>query len=339
MVLAPLAVRIAEHRGHADLAVVMAWIGFCWMGYVFFLTVVLGVIDSYRVIRWLLFWFSGNRTGKASYPLNAYAARLAVLLATVLTIYGVYEAQDIRTEYLQIKSPKIQGVSNSIRIVLLSDVHLGVMIGKWRLQRMLKVVSFARPDLIVVTGDVVDGQIHRLNGLSAMISTLSPRFGMYAVLGNHEYYAGLGNSVKFLESAGFKVLRRESAKPTPFLTIAGVDDPVAARWGDVSGSNEQGLLPAGDRNSFTVLLKHRPVIHPDSSGRFDLQLSGHVHKGQIFPFNFLTYLSFPVKAGANRSSDGSILYVSRGTGTWGPPIRFLAPPEVTVIDLVPVAGN
>jgi hypothetical protein len=77
------------------------------------------------------------------------------------------------------------------------------------------------------------------------------------------------------------------------------------------------------------------VIEPASTGRFDLQLSGHVHKGQIFPFNLLTWLAFPVRAGMNQLADGSLLYVNRGTGTWGPPIRFLAPPELTVIDLIP----
>jgi predicted MPP superfamily phosphohydrolase len=301
------------------------------MGYAFILSVILGGIDLIRIAKWLQFRFSGKRTCRK----NQYPALLAVSLAVVLTIYGAYEAQDIRTEYLKITNPKIKGPSTGVRIVLLSDVHLGVMIGKWRLQRMLAAVQAARPDLIVVTGDVVDGQIHRMNGFAEMFLKVSPRYGMYAVLGNHEYYAGVENSINFLQRAGFKVLRKETATPVPFLTIAGVDDPVGARWGDTSGSNEQGFLPDGERKSFTVLLKHRPVIHPGSRGRFDLQLSGHVHKGQIFPFNFLTYLSFPVKAGANRFADGSMLYVSRGTGTWGPPIRFLAPPEVTVIDLIP----
>ncbi len=339
MVLAPLAVRLAEHRSRPDLAVVIAWIGYCWMGYVFILTVILEVIELIRISRWLLIRFSANRTINLSYKLNLYSALLAVSLAAVFTIYGAYEAQDIRSEYLRIKSPKIQGPSTGIRIVLLSDVHLGVMIGKWRLQRMLTAVKAARPDLILATGDVVDGQIHRMNGLAELFSQLSPRYGMYAVLGNHEYYAGVDNSINFLKRAGFRVLRRERVNPTPFITIAGVDDPVGARWGDTSGSSEQGFLPAGERQSFTLLLKHRPAIHPGSRGRFDLQLSGHVHKGQIFPFNLLTYLSFPVRAGANRFSDGSMLYVSRGTGTWGPPIRFLAPPEVTVIDLIPEVAH
>jgi predicted MPP superfamily phosphohydrolase len=170
-----------------------------------------------------------------------------------------------------------------------------------------------------------------------MLAGISPQYGMYAVLGNHEYYAGLQNSLDFLRRAGFRVLRKEQAKIAECLTIAGVDDPTGARWGDAGGSDEKGLLASPIQHRFTILLKHRPAVHPESRGRFDLQLSGHVHKGQIFPFNLLTWFFFPVSAGLNQLDDGSRLYVSRGTGTWGPPIRFLAPPEITVIDLMPVA--
>jgi predicted MPP superfamily phosphohydrolase len=224
--------------------------------------------------------------------------------------------------------------ASKIRVVQISDVHLGVMIGKWRLQRMLASVSAVKPDILVATGDVVDGQIHRLNGLADLFRTVAPRYGSFAVLGNHEFYAGLNNSLEFLRGSGFQVLRKESRRVLPYLAIAGVDDSAAHRWGDVAGSDERGLLVQNGARPFTILLKHRPAVDPESAGKFDLQLSGHVHKGQIFPFNLLTYFFFPVRAGVNRLNDGSLLYVSSGTGTWGPPVRFLAPPEVTVIDII-----
>jgi predicted MPP superfamily phosphohydrolase len=209
------------------------------------------------------------------------------------------------------------------------------MIGKWRLKRMMEVVSAANPDIVVATGDIVDGQIHRLNGLSQLFNEIKPRYGSFAVLGNHEFYVGVQNSLDFLRVSGFRTLRKEAVAVLPFLVIAGVDDAAAQRWGDVGNSDELGLFTATGNKPYTILLKHRPAVDQRSKGKFDLQLSGHVHKGQIFPFNFLTYLSFPVNSGANRLEDGSILYVSRGTGTWGPPIRFLAPPEVTIIDILP----
>jgi predicted MPP superfamily phosphohydrolase len=337
MVAAPLLVRIAEQVNLQDAAVVIAWLGYGWMGYIFLLVAILAMMDI------LIFaWRAMARMGSAGgAPLSGEFLRkrsvMALLLALCCTLYGGYEALQIRTEHIVIRSPKISSTAG-IRVVQLSDVHLGVMIGRWRLQRMLQAAAAARPDIVVSTGDMVDGQIHRLNGLSEMFAGISPRYGMYAVLGNHEYYAGLQNSLDFLRRAGFRVLRKEQAEIAECLTIAGVDDPAGARWGDTGGSDEKGLLVSPAMRRFTILLKHRPAVNPESRGRFDLQLSGHVHKGQIFPFNLLTWFFFPVSAGLNQLDDGSRLYVSRGTGTWGPPIRFLAPPEVAVIDLLPSAS-
>jgi len=188
---------------------------------------------------------------------------------------------------------------------------------------------------VVATGDTVDGHISHIDGVSGLLRELQSPRGMVAVFGNHEYYAGLGPSRSFLEQSGFRVLQDQVALVGENLALVGVDDPAAKRFGITGGVKEADLLSGISKDRFVLLLKHRPVIAQGSAGRFDLQLSGHVHKGQIFPFNLLTWLSFPVRAGMNQVSGGGQLYVSRGTGTWGPPIRFLAPPEVTVIDLEP----
>ena len=118
------------------------------------------------------------------------------------------------------------------------------------------------------------------------------------------------------------------------MTIVGVDDPAGSGLRKSDGEIERELLGKAPADRFTLLLKHRPDVEKDSAGLFDLQLSGHVHKGQVFPFRLFTRLFYPMYAGFYELSTGSHLYVSRGTGTWGPPIRFLAPPEVTLIELV-----
>jgi predicted MPP superfamily phosphohydrolase len=118
------------------------------------------------------------------------------------------------------------------------------------------------------------------------------------------------------------------------MNVAGVDDPAARRFGLFTDIPEMNILSTLDPEQFTLLLKHKPVIDEDSLGMFDLQLSGHTHRGQIFPFKFIVQIFFPKLSGYFDLKENSHLYVSRGTGTWGPPIRFLSPPEVTVIDLV-----
>ena len=123
------------------------------------------------------------------------------------------------------------------------------------------------------------------------------------------------------------------------INFVGVDDPAVKSSGEEHTKSEQDLLLAQPKENFTVLLKHRPDINPQSLGLFDLQLSGHTHKGQIFPFNLLTWFFYPQQAGQLTRLNNGSLYLSRGTGTWGPPIRFLAPPEVTIIDLVADPDN
>jgi uncharacterized protein len=180
----------------------------------------------------------------------------------------------------------------------------------------------------------VDGQINNLGGLAELFKEVTPRFGKFAVTGNHEFYAGLNQALEFTEQSGFKVLRGESSIVAGLVTIAGIDDP-ARGWVNMPGRPaEKEVLSLIPQGTFIVFLKHRPAVEPRSIGMFDLQLSGHVHKGQIFPFNLLTHLFYPVKSGYSTLPQNSSLYVSRGTGTWGPPIRFLAPPEVTVIELI-----
>lgn len=147
--------------------------------------------------------------------------------------------------------------------------------------------------------------------------------------GNHEAYAGLKDALAFTERAGFVTLRGRAVTVAGLLDVAGVDDPAVA-----SGGSERDLLASLPRDRFTLLLKHRPRVDPDAVGLFDLQLSGHTHDGQIFPFTVVVRLAHPTMAGRYPLSQGSELYVSRGSGTWGPPFRVGAPPEVTIVELV-----
>ena len=184
-----------------------------------------------------------------------------------------------------------------------------------------------------MTGDLVDAQINHLPGLADMLREIQATYGKYAIMGNHEYYAGPEKSLAFIREAGLTMLRDEVATGGP-ITIVGIDDRTALQLNLGHPSSEKKLLSGLSRDKFILYLKHQPRIDPNTIGLFDLQLSGHTHKGQIFPFTLLTRLTFPLNAGNYDLGKGSLLHVSRGTGTWGPPIRFLAPPEITVIELV-----
>ena len=335
MVLAPLIVRLSEKHGFEFLARLMSYAGYIWMGLLFLFFCVSIILDIYRLSIYL---------GGALYHKNLSAvipsARLSfylpVILSVIIGIYGYFEALNIRIEKVSIKTSKIPEGIGRLRIVQISDVHIGLIIKEERLKRILEEVKKADPDIIVSTGDLVDGQVDGLEGLAELFKEINPKHGKFAVTGNHEFYAGLGQAMGFTEKAGFKVLRGEGLTVAGLINIAGVDDPAGKNYNLYHDISERKLLSQMPRDKFTLLLKHRPVVDKDSSGLFDLQLSGHAHKGQIFPFSLLTWLYYrhTVHAGHLRLVDDSYLYVSRGAGTWGPPIRFLSPPEVTVIELV-----
>ena len=329
MILAPILVRILEHGGMLLPASLVARLGYLWMGFFFLLLSASIALDLIRGILAAAGWIWPHELLFT----NQRALSVAILLALVASCYGLFEARNIKVEQVTVKSAKIPESAGRVRIVQISDVHLGLMLGKGRLKRILDQVAALKPDLIFSTGDLVDGQRNGLGGLDTELFALQAPLGKYGVLGNHEIYAGLASSSQFTEHSGFRMLRQQYQSPTDFLTVAGVDDPATGEG--ETGASETALLATLPRDKYTILLKHRPTVEPGSLGLFDLQLSGHVHKGQIFPFNLITHLFYPAKMGLSEIGAGSLLYVSRGSGTWGPPMRVLAPPEVTVIDLFP----
>ncbi|MBE0505034.1 MAG: metallophosphoesterase, partial [Desulfuromonadales bacterium] len=258
-------------------------------------------------------------------PLNAPASASAVLgLTLLLGAYALYEASAIRIETVTLRSAALPPELNSLRIVQLSDLHLGLIHREGTLRTVATKIRQLQPDLLVATGDMVDARLDHLEDLVALTAALTPPLGKYAVTGNHEVYAGMKGALDFLRQGGFTVLRNQRVVIQPGLSIVGVDDPATGQ-----AQAEEGLLPDKEEG-FTLLLKHRPLVNASTLGRFDLQLSGHAHRGQIFPFNLLTRLQYPQQDGLYSLSPGAWLYASRGTGTWGPPMRLFSPPEITL---------
>jgi predicted MPP superfamily phosphohydrolase len=333
MVAAPVLVRMAEGRGLEVLARVLSYVGFTWLGLIFLFCITALGIDLYRLLVSLVgLIFRTNLFHLSPSPIIAFF--ISLIVTAGIGVYGSFEAWSVRSEEVVIKSPKVPTGVGTFTIVQISDVHAGLIVREKRLNRILREVRRAKPDLLVSTGDLVDGQIDNLKGLAELFKTVRPHYGKFAVTGNHEFYAGIDQALRFTERAGFRVLRGETTVVAGFMTIGGVDDRTGKRFGLFSGAEEGVLLKRVARGRFTVLLKHEPIIAKDAAGLFDLQLSGHTHKGQLFPFNYIVKIFYPYDAGLFHLPHHAFLYVSRGSGTWGPPLRFLAPPEVTIIRLV-----
>lgn len=329
MIAAPVAVHMLEDRGLEFPAQVLAWIGYTWMGLVFLAFWAFLILGLYECIGWAL---SAAVSAIPRYSLRGTGTATAVIALVLLAgFYGFIEALNIRVEKIAVASDKLPPGTAPLRVAQVSDIHLGLMNRKGKLADIVLKLHLLEPDLVAATGDAVDGEIGHLDGLSDLWNTIDPPLGKYAVTGNHEVYAGLKGSTEFLKRSGFTVLRNESRTVSVHLSVAGVDDEHL----DVPDGKEVDLLESLPRDRFILFLKHRPVVLDKALGLFDLQLSGHAHNGQMFPFNLITRLEYPRQNGLYPLPNGSRLYVSRGTGAWGPPMRIGSPPEITLFEIVP----
>ncbi len=325
LIIAPILVRLAESVHMEQAARTVAFVGYVWMAFVFLFFFSSIALELIRILFKLVIPAAGAITLKtATFGLSA-------LLAAGLVVHGYFDAQNIRVKNLQIATDQVFPGSGKLRIVQISDVHVGIIIRNSRLTPLLELIRKARPDILISTGDLLDGELDNIMESARRFAAIEPPFGKFAVLGNHEYYAGLQRSIEFTEAAGFHLLRDDIIK-TAGITICGQDDITG--HGSANSKKREAFKKAlsEKKEGFVLLLKHQPRV--DHWAHFNLHLSGHTHGGQLFPFRLIVRIFFPMDYGAYKLEDNRLLYVSRGTGTWGPPVRIFAPPEITVIDLI-----
>lgn len=326
MILSPIFCRVLERGGWETQARLLAHVGYPWMGFLFLAFWCSLVVGAVNGVLWGLHRFAGLDVARIP---EKPSAVMVLFTAGLLTLYGAFEARNIRIERIRLETEKLPPHVPRLVVAQISDVHLGLNGREARVERILEAVQAVTPDLIVSTGDLVDGSPHSLEPLLPLFQSLQPPLGKLAIVGNHEYYVGLQEAVHWTRRAGFTLLRDNATTLAGVLNVVGVDDT----WKD-RPERESALLQGTPNGLFTLYLKHRPQICPETVGLFDLQLSGHTHRGQIFPFSLFVALMYPFFNGTYDVGKGSVLHTSRGTGTWGPPIRVLAPPELTVVEIV-----
>ncbi|MEU2183920.1 metallophosphoesterase [Streptomyces thermolilacinus] len=226
---------------------------------------------------------------------------------------------------------KLPRSAHGYRIAVVSDIHLGPTLGRAHAQRIVDAVNSTQPDLVAVVGDLVDGSVENLGPAAEPLARFRARHGSFFVTGNHEYFSGAEEWVDEVRDLGMRPLRNERVEIAAGFDLAGVNDVAGANYGD--GPDFVRALGDRDRARTAVLLAHQPVmIHDAVRHGVDLQLSGHTHGGQMWPGNLLAELANPTVEGLERYGDTQ-LYVSRGAGAWGPPVRVGAPSDITVVQL------
>jgi predicted MPP superfamily phosphohydrolase len=307
------------------------WLVFIWLGIGFLLVAFLGIADAGRLTAFLLHKLRGDEAPDPSRRVllaRSLAAGVGGVVAG-LSALGVKSALgSVQIKELEIRLRGLPRALAGFRLVQISDVHIGPLLRRDWVGHVVDRIVELSPDLVAITGDLVDGRVHELEEHVEPLARLRPKHGVYFSTGNHEYYSGVEEWLAYLPSLGIRPLRNERVEIAPGLDLAGVEDPTGA-------PDMARALRGRDPSRALVLLAHQPRQFAEAVARgVSLTLSGHTHGGQIWPFSWLVALVQPYLAGLHRRGD-SQLYVSRGTGFWGPPMRVFAPAEITLLKLQP----
>ncbi len=332
-------------------AVPMAIFG--WLGLAFLLVSALATADAVRWsaagLAWL--WESLRRVPDppADPERRLFLARAvasgAALAASGGSVAGVRSATGPpEVSEVAVELPRLPRALSGLTIVQVSDMHLGPTAGAREMRRVVEMVNGLRSDVVAVTGDLVDGSVPALREAVAELSRLRSRWGTFFVTGNHEYYSGVEPWLAELRRLGITVLRNQRVAVGDrgpggaSIDLAGIDDWRSRGLAPGHGPDLARALAGRDPARSLVLLAHQPHgVEEGTRAGVELQLSGHTHGGQIFPFSLLVGAAYTYVRGLYRHQEAgawSHVYVNRGTGYWGPPMRLLAPPEITRIVLV-----
>ncbi len=321
-------IHFAFRHKNGPLVTTASYVSSVWLGMVVYLVLVTYCFDLVR-----LYAFPAD-------PFGHYLIATVAAIVAAITIYGLAAARTIGVTDLRVKMPHLPRHLEGMRIAQISDVHMGLIVRGPRLEKIVTMVNDLQPDLIVITGDLVDAEALHMEDMVHPLMRLKSKYGVFAVPGNHEYFAGIERAQAFIEEAGVTVLRNRWVTIADGLQLVGRDDPVSPR---ITGQDVPPLaeiMEGTDRSKPTVLLYHTPdsTFEELQAQGVHLQLSGHTHKGQLWPFNLIVRIMFKTYYGRFTSGDTTI-YVSRGTGTWGPPMRVGARPEITSITLSATNGD
>jgi predicted MPP superfamily phosphohydrolase len=309
------------------------WVPWLMMGFFSWLVVLTLAREATLIAAALL----ADPAGRDAWAVDSAYAVLA--LAPAITLAGFLIARAVpRVRNVEIALAGLPPALDGFTIAQISDIHVGPTIKRGFVERVVERVNTLDSDLVAITGDIVDGPVRALAEHTQPLSRLASRHGTYVVTGNHEYYSGAHGWIRELRGLGARVLLNEHVvieHDGARIAIAGVTDYSAHHFDASHRSDPRRALAGVPEEAVKVLLAHQPrSAEAAARAGADLQLSGHTHGGQFWPWNFFVRLQQPFTAGLHRVGRMWV-YINRGTGYWGPPMRFGVPPEITRIRLVP----
>jgi hypothetical protein len=325
---------IGEILEHTHSSLTSEWIyriGAFWLAFMLYFTLTLVLFDVIRLMNYF-FHFLPEMTQTFRFRIGL----ITVAFVSLIVLSGHVNALNTRVKEISLSIHKKISGNREMKILMASDIHLGALIGENREKRLVDIINNQKPDLVLLCGDLVDGDVASAlrKNLGKHIQEIKTPMGVYAITGNHEYIGGIKKTIPYLESININILRDKTLTLPNGVQLVGRDDRDNRRMGDAQGRKSLKELMVGlDKNFPIIVMNHQPFNLDEAVvEEVDLQLSGHTHHGQLWPFNYITKAVYELSWGYLKKGNTNF-YVSSGFGTWGPPVRLGNTPEVVVFNL------
>jgi len=309
--------RIIERRTINAFTVILFWIGSFWFAFILYFLLSILLLDILRLINNIAHITAFDPT---TYPqIKLWVALSVIGVASAAILAGFFNAKRLKVKTFTLDIDKYNAEEPQLNIVMASDIHLGTIVAKKRALNIVKTINALKPDIILLPGDIVDSEIApviRLD-LGAVLRELSAKYGVYAVTGNHEYIGGINEAVAYIREHRIDLLRDET-REVAGITLIGREDYTIKNY----RKSLPEILASADRSKATILMDHQPFhLEQAEEAGIDLQVSGHTHRGQMWPLNYITRRVYEIDWGYLLKGKTHI-YVSSGAGTWGPPVKL-----------------
>jgi uncharacterized protein len=311
---------------------VFIWIGSFWLGAMLYLFLIVLSVDIVRLFNFV-FHFLPSYDSPAYVKMKFVSLIISIELVAAVMVLGFINANYTRIRHYTIVTEKKFSINDNLKIAVVTDIHLGTLVGKNRLRKLTRMVNSQEPDIIILAGDILDEVQTPIvtEDIGAPLKNLKARLGVYAITGNHEYIGGINRAVKYIETLGVKILRDSAIELDNKFVLIGREDRDMERFTGKKRKTKTELMKGIDSSKFLILLDHQPFdLKKTVELNIDLQISGHTHDGQLWPFNYLTDAIYELSSGYLVKGN-THFFVSSGFGTWGPPVRIGTASEIGVI--------
>ncbi|MCL2155344.1 MAG: metallophosphoesterase, partial [Leptospirales bacterium] len=320
---------------------ILTLIGSIWLAFILYVLFIVIIIDLVRGLNFFFHFLPVKEIVETQciaslrFPLPLMLFIGTVFVSCSIVIIGIITASNPTVNKIDIKIDKKVNNRNSINIAMASDIHLGNVVGRKKFQTLVDTINSLDPDIVLFTGDFIDRTLEPLinDDIGALVESIHSKYGIYAVTGNHEYFSGVSKTVNFMKKHKINVLLDESVEIEKSLLLVGREDKTVNRFTERNRKTLAELLHGKRIELPIIVMDHQPSsINESITNMADLHLSGHTHNGQLWPINYITNAIYEVSCGYTKIENTHI-YITKGYGTWGPPVRTTGRPEIVFLKI------